>query len=1004
VDTPSFRVLLTFSVHNMSDSGKQSPLGANALCSLLQNSGLNINPVMAAHMGVSPSETGYVLGTMCNNTCLRLLTYAIHDAFVRGYASGADISVSKTVYDELIYIGAGMVPALGNSKPTTFNWSGPADAGDSTSLAAQVRSWIPYTSANPYPEITSWGYIRLLALQARHEFNYNSTYYSTSEYKDFLSSFMCSYAFVEYSNAAITAVQNSKTYLDGTYSNMNDLISADILGVNLSAKMFGLDLIDIGKAIDLSSIDSFGLPSKLLVSLQKYNAITPSLTLALLSSGLSQAEVNTILASGTPTVEQETKIYGAFTIIADQDLIDILVPLNCKIALNTLADLLNVKKMFPRSYSSMTVPVYNTTFSNANSKIYYPIYVGSALNPNLTSAPVMSAVGTIIPTSMPPEVTSVTNPVFTPQEPFIGFGSYLFTIIPTDIGIAAGAFSVSMLQIKNILSVPIEKFAQSVINLETINGLAVNGSSVPAHLPLIMPGSNLIALGSGPQGTYTMSNFFGCMSGLPYSVARIQEITAMVRDVPGEAAKSGGSSLYDIYKELYLAVTWERAIASVQYTTYEVESPPLTFTTWYHATGVTITDQGGGYGRAGASPPVITMTGGSATSTIGTDKTNVGTFGRVTALSFSSGADLLSPPTISIDFPPGTGSFSNSIVQGYIDLANAEIAAIRTKFPALSAELNTLWDATGTQLTREQRSRSIALPPVPVPKNTWLSSFPITHYSFVDSIPRYALNTNPHMYAQTLEAISNMSTVGGQSIVAMMRQERNQARLAPVGIPLDNNIPVMPPLTEQSSLLANGLDGGSIMSFMNQAVSATALIEVTADTTIDGGGIVDTITVTNPGSGYTEAPTVTIVPTGLGDGATATTILNSDGTIDVILDSGGSGYTEPPLVTFTGGVSTTLVSPSSSGTYDSVNNTYYITDPLFGSTGGSGNNISGQSHAVDTGGAVEPGSLSGSPYSNLIPPNLNTLYTSGILLPASQTPTEAIGEVTVNNCDCWTQP
>jgi hypothetical protein len=34
----------------MADTGKQSPLGVNVLGSVLQNTGLNINPVAAAHM------------------------------------------------------------------------------------------------------------------------------------------------------------------------------------------------------------------------------------------------------------------------------------------------------------------------------------------------------------------------------------------------------------------------------------------------------------------------------------------------------------------------------------------------------------------------------------------------------------------------------------------------------------------------------------------------------------------------------------------------------------------------------------------------------------------------------------------------------------------------------------------------------------------------------------------------------------------------------------------
>ena len=50
------------------------------------------------------------------------------------------------------------------------------------------------------------------------------------------------------------------------------------------------------------------------------------------------------------------------------------------------------------------------------------------------------------------------------------------------------------------------------------------------------------------------------------------------------------------------------------------------------------------------------------------------------------------------------------------------------------------------------------------------------------------------MAAQTLEAISNLINVTGQSIVGMMRENRNQTRLNLVGIPLDNNIPDNVPL------------------------------------------------------------------------------------------------------------------------------------------------------------------------------------------------------------------
>ena len=937
----------------MSDTGKQSPLGVNVLGSLLQNTGIWHNPVMAAHVGGCTSEVDYTLGTMCNNTCLRLLTYAIHDGYARG-------QVDAGTYTNLISIGAGVIPALGNSKPTTFTWTGPANTGDPTGLPEQSFSWNPYTG-----EITSWGYIRLLALQARHEANYNDTFRTTGEYRDFLGSWMTSYSFVEYSNAAILASDNSKTFLEGTYSNMNDLMSADVAGVNLALPAFGQDFIALGKAIDLSSISTFGLPSNLLMTLQRYNALTKSVTLALLATGMSTAEISDILGKVNPVADaQERYIYSAFSIIVGQDLVDVCIPLNCKnVGLDSLADLLNPQKLFPNSYTSLTVPVYNAVPTATNSKTYYPIYEANGVSSRLTS---MAGVD---------------------------FGSYIRNVLPSDIATAAGAFSVTMQQIRNIASTPVEKFAQVVGHIETTKGLTlVGGTTVPVNISMANAATSLISLGSGPQGTYTMSDFFGCMSGLPYNVTRIQDITAAVRDVPGEAAVTGGDSLYDIYKNLYLKVTWERSTASVQYTTFIVESPPLTFTTWYHVTGVTLTDQGGGYGFGGAAAPAVTMTGGSATTTIGIDKTNVGTFGRVTALNFSSGADITTVPTISIAFPPGGVSFSNPDVQTYITQANVEIAALRTKFPTLSTELNTLWDDTGTQLTIEQRARTIGLTPVPTPRSNYLSTTPTTHYSFVDSIPRYGLNTSPHMYAQTLEAISNMLTVGGQSIVAMMRQSRNQDRLAIAGVTLDNNIPATLLAEDQRALIANNTD-----SYLNQDLPVVIATVATAEATIVAGEITD-IVIIDPGSGYVTTPIVEILPTdpdpnAEGSGAEAHAVIDSvtGEVIDIIIDAPGADYTTPPLIVLSGGIPTITTAPETFGALNPDTNIYTMTNPALGGNG----------QPVDTGQAAEPGSLAGSPYTRLIPANLNVMYTSDILLPATLTPAEAINAVVECNCDCW---
>jgi hypothetical protein len=420
----------------MSDTGKQSPLGVNTLSSLLQNIGFNINPIMVNFVGSSTSTSSAAnLGNIVNDTCLRLLTYAINDAYSRGApnvtvvagnftvgssytityvgttnfvaigassntvgvtftASGigsgtgtatttTSYTVDSTTYNNLISIGSNSIPALGNSPPSTFNWTG-------------YPNWA--SNYNYTNEVTRWGYVRLFALQGYNEFNYNSGLSADNgAYKDFLSGFMSSYSFIEYSNESILTMNNSQEFLDGTYSNMDDLITADITGVSVATTIFGQDLITSGKAINLQTIATFGLPSTLLSTLQKNNAITKSVSLALIASGITVTELEQILGNiSLVTKEQERKIYGAFGIILGQDLKDVLVSLNCKTAgLESLADLLNPIKLFPNSYSTLTVPIYNSTGGTANSKIYYPIYVNEGLNSQIISPTSVQQTGVV---------------------------------------------------------------------------------------------------------------------------------------------------------------------------------------------------------------------------------------------------------------------------------------------------------------------------------------------------------------------------------------------------------------------------------------------------------------------------------------------------------------------------------------------------------------------------------------------------------------------------------
>ena len=370
-----------------------------------------------------------------------------------------------------------------------------------------------------------------------------------------------------------------------------------------------------------------------------------------------------------------------------------------------------------------------------------------------------------------------------------GFGSYLDGILPSDIATAAGAFSATMQQVNNIRKIDIEKFAQVVASLETIEGLPLtNGTNIPTDAAEAQAALSLVALGTGTNNLYTYSDFFGCMSGLPYDWVNLQNA---ISNMPT-------GNLPTIYSNLYTAT------------------------------------QG---------------------------------------------------PSLGLD----------AAVQAQIDLANAEIATIRTTNPEQASELNDLYSATATQLASEQLARDTGLAAIPSPrisgKNGDLFPYPLMIYSFTDLLPNYAILTAPNLSAQNLEAISDLTLVAGQSIVAAMRAERNQVRLSEVGITLDDNIP-------------------------------------------------DVTTVVN------------------------TIITPPNSSVAAVL----AGVPGPDI-----GIGTLGISQLA------------ITGPFF--------------DVGVPGGPIVPGSLAGSPYTNIIPPALNPANSS--LLPSSISVAQAIEQVITCNCDCW---
>ena len=553
----------------MSFEGKFTPLQLNALGGLSQSRGFHINREAEQFQGTW-TPTGYTLGTITSTTVLASLTIAIPQIYSR-----VDVDVTPATYRDLLRIGSAICPALGNSRPASFkpsyagwgSWANPlatdplrgsyppkgnyntvtskwTDGITTYSYVEQaygnyawisgwgtaaLNSWQKTSdtyqavyeplSTDPkdtggYDEYFKYGFIATIARQAYYEL-WTDTF---SQYNNIVNSFSQCNTYKSNKNKIISSYVNAKTYLSGLYSNINDLTTSNISGVTQSFKLWGNDLVATGRAIDLSNIDKFGLPSVLLKTLQRNNVLTGAVKLALVYQNLTVEELQAILnTNATPTPTQEKKIYDALTLVTGDDLSSkergVLYGLNVNtdiIKLDTLADLLNPQKLFPNSYASLTIPQYNLDPSiSTSSKIYDFIYVNGGVNSRIQD-----------------------------------WGTYLVGILSPDLARSCGALSMTLRQIKFISSMDIQRFSQVVANLELTN----------LDLPLINTGNGLAvdpqlartmldntAFGSGNSGTIRQCDFYGAASGYPYQAnSWYEDATTLINQVSTTA-------LSDIY-------------------------------------------------------------------------------------------------------------------------------------------------------------------------------------------------------------------------------------------------------------------------------------------------------------------------------------------------------------------------------------------------------------------------------------------------------------------------
>jgi hypothetical protein len=970
----------------MSINGTPTSLELNVQSSLTNNSGFAISNTAVSYQGFWTPEQ-YTQGSITVDTGLEDITLALPGFY--SMVESANLNID--VYRAALTIGRPVnlpevdCPALGNSRPYAFQtsyagygtWkyetvdqyynvqsSGTLNMVDPTyppqdypvtgNNSYVYRQWgsttagsythdyqwnYPYSWVIAWPGKSSWqntddtyaaayyprpdirvrdqelieydeyfknGFIGTVARQAYYEFWYNYETRRRNQYTEFTKSFSTCVNWYGGANATIGNFVNTKNFIRGTYSNINDLTTADISGVSLSFKLFGNDCIALGKSINLESINRFGLPSALLKNLNSVGAYTSALRFALLLSELTVAELDElIIPDYIPSIAQENKIYRAFNLIKQVDLEGIATIINCTTSgLDSLADLLNPIKMFPNSWGSLTVPRY--TVDAPTAKVYDFIYSRSGVNSRIPN-----------------------------------HGTYLVGILPTELQIACGAFAVSMGQIKNITSMQFESFAQVVSNLEVTNKdlPLVNNAGTPGNTELANQELALTALGSGNSGLYRLCDFYGAMSGLPYSdyyATALELLQQCMTD-----------NLRNVYSKLYqqsLNNNWQLISAGKGWANATINPGPPVPPEYAYTLFASQTDSPAGSNVITVQLDINSLIPAGSQIAFQSSPTNiyvVTTTGydaatNTSTVYFSPGlATALPAQTPIYKLTPLVDGNASVPVQDLIDAANLEILRIMETNAELVAKLNAVWDKIGRQLFIEQRAIPYAIP-TNFDIYTDVGRFWIKNW--VESLSQWALQTQYCGEASVIENISDVNTLGGQSIIASMREARNAQRLLNTFGSLESDVPsVLDPNGASAEICAVNQQGG-----------------------------IETITVTYGGSGYSVSspPKVRIGPYGgsfggSGSGATAIANIENGSVVSITVLTSGSGYSVADGCL-----------------------TVYIDPPP---------------RPERLGYSVVPGSLAGSPYTGQIPVSDNLVTTAN----SSYTVEQAINEVTICNCDCW---
>ena len=526
-----------------------SPLQLTASVALLQNQGLRPFPAALATAIQSFNAT-----TVISNFLAAVSFYK------------AQAFATQSTLTSLLSIGATVCPALGNSIPTS-------PVGTYAYLNSEYL--INYLGTVDGSTIDPSGFSNLIEQTC-------AAYLGNGDAGRFGQGFVAMQGYIASTNQYINSSANANQYLGPMFTNMSDLVTANIASVSTDLPNFGIDLANQGNLWNMSKLDLYGTPAGLIQQISALAGIrgrtVPDLQNAMISMGLSTTNIADLVNDNRVGLNRPTGLtqnefdklqllaFNAMTMISGDALTQILDILGVTTpGIDSLDDLLNPVIMFPLSYASLQTPSPNGAVLIFSPTGAVNSSISPIVNSYLPTASGCDELGKIIP---PAQATANKAIQVSLQQINNIPTSTLPALANAVLGDTNNPWMVTQPYLANAVvgyGSPVPSYYRATVDVPAgvdINNTAywtpttLGGLSTMADLPLIQAQTTPVdisvtdyvtttmATGTGPNGTITTYDVLGLALDSNNFAAQLNTATAAINTLQGSGSLATLNTAY----------------------------------------------------------------------------------------------------------------------------------------------------------------------------------------------------------------------------------------------------------------------------------------------------------------------------------------------------------------------------------------------------------------------------------------------------------------------------